>query len=150
MAVSVVWLSLGLPAVFVMGNYAPAALSDAGVVVGSGEIVVLEPKKWIGRRFPLLNYTSIGDRLREGDWRVLLYHHDCPNCQEAIATLRADVARAGNVQLALIEIPPYGERASGVFNSRPPIEGRLKAIKEWFVQTPVVLRLDDGRVVEVN
>jgi hypothetical protein len=50
-----------------MGSYyTETTLSDAGEIIGDGKIVVLEPEKWIGKRFPLLDYIDIGDRLKEG------------------------------------------------------------------------------------
>ena len=78
------WLSLGIPAAFAMSSYTDTTLSDAGEIIGDGKTVVLEPEKWIGKRFPLLDYIDIGDKLKEGSWVVVLYHHDCPKCKEAM------------------------------------------------------------------
>ena len=61
--VLVAWLVADLPAACAMTNYTPTTPSDAGDVIGGGKVVVLEPAKWIGKRFPLLDYIDIGDTL---------------------------------------------------------------------------------------
>jgi len=154
MGVLVMWLSVGVPTAFAMGSFRDTAggLSAAGIVSGDGEIVVLEPETWIGKRFPLLKYIDIGDRLDEGRWVVVLYHHDCQSCQEALPTYRrlaAELARQPAVaSFALIEIPPYGPM-EGMGPLRHVCQnGRVTDSHRWFVQTPTILALDDGIVLE--
>jgi hypothetical protein len=84
-----------------MGTYQAASLSEYGFILGRGNLVILEPGKWTGKRFPLLPYVEdaprqlqqrqrpLRQRLAEGDWRVVLFHHDCPICRELIAALNA-------------------------------------------------------------
>lgn len=74
----------GLAAAIAMSNQNGAALSEAADVVGNGRIVVLKPEKWVGKRFPLFDYIAASDDLKRGKWFVLLYHHDCPACQEVL------------------------------------------------------------------
>jgi len=45
---------------------------------------VLEPKTWVGKELPILEYIDIAESLKEGNWLVLLYHYDCPDCIETI------------------------------------------------------------------
>jgi hypothetical protein len=46
---------------------------------------------WVGKDFPLFEYIVWEDNnvspneLKNGDWKVLLYHVDCQNCQKALA-----------------------------------------------------------------
>jgi hypothetical protein len=150
-AVLVTWLAIGLPAAYAMGNYTGTTLSDAGQVIGNGKVVVLEPEKWIGKRFPLLDYIDVGDKLKEGKWLVVLYHHDCPKCMEIIRHLRQIRRECGIQQIALIAMPPYD-------NARPKLAlpfglcmvGRLNYTKEWFATTPLMIVLDGAMMKEVR
>ena len=100
-------------------------LVSAGVigyqlVVGQGDEAatveigyeVLEPVEWVGEELPILEHVDIGDRIKAGNWLILLYHHDCPDCLEAIAECERLAGEVrGNeefLQIALIDIPPYG------------------------------------------
>ena len=76
-----VWLAVGLPIGWLAGRFEPTIVTDEGEILGESQIVVLEPERWIGTRFPLLPHVDIGSRLAEGRWIVLLYHHDCPECR---------------------------------------------------------------------
>jgi hypothetical protein len=142
-----IWLSLAVPAALAIGVFAPTTLSDAGSIIGGGKIVVLEPEKWSGKRFPLLDYIDIGKRLKDDEWLVILYHHDCPACQKLLNNLDDTVNRMGCSLVALVEMPPYG----GENNGSPRIEhflwGRLDSSRDWFVEAPVAIKLDRGRVV---
>jgi len=54
---------------------------------------------------------------------------------------------AGNedfLQIALIEVPPYGPAA--LSENLPCSVGRLPDTKEWFVTTPAIALLTDGQV----
>ena len=141
-------LAIGIPAGLAMGSYTPAALTTEGEIIGSSEFVILEPEEWTGRQFPLINHIDIGNQLAKGDWVVLLYHHDCPQCAEAIPVYeQIGRALAGNenyLQIAIIEMPPYGpnEECRPCFS----VHGYLSNTKEWFVTTPVVALLRNGEV----
>jgi hypothetical protein len=137
---------------------------------------VLEPSEWIGKELPILEYivedpafrgrvedpafigrdedpavrrrNSIREILRTGTWLILLYHYDCPDCGTAIPKYE-QMARdlAGNedfLRIALIAIPPYGRIP--VSEKTPCTLGRLPETKEWFVTTPAVALLTDGKV----
>jgi hypothetical protein len=144
-----VWLLLGLPAAYAMGSYTDTTLSDVGEIIGDGRIVVLEPEKWIGKRFPLLSYIDIGDTLKDGEWLVLLYRYDCPKCRTAIQDLPRTIRTFGVRQIALVEMPPYGDVQEvpeiDVFSL---LTGRLNDSKRWFVQAPVTIVLHNGFVEE--
>jgi hypothetical protein len=101
-------LLLGLSAV---GGTSPVLiLKEPPAVTSAYE--VLEPSDWVGREMPILEHIDIGEQLKEGNWLVVLYHHDCPSCTEALPKIEA-MARelAGNeefLRFALVEVPPYG------------------------------------------
>ena len=95
---------------------------------------------------PILEHIDIAEKLSKGNWLILLYHHDCPDCIKAIAEYER-VARdlGGNedrLQIALIEVPPYGRAPIG--QNTPCTLARLSDRKEWFVTTPSVILLADG------
>lgn len=124
---------------------------DATEVDGFADstIAVLTPADWIGKPFPLIHHIDIDEQLAKGDWIVVLYHHDCSMCQESLPKYiqmseprGEDGARS---QVALVEIPPYAESEFSV--ARNCRHGRLSSVKEWFVATPVEIRLRNGPVV---
>ena len=146
--VAAVALVAGIPGGLAMASYIPAAVTSQGNIIGDGQIVVLEPETWVGKRFPLLKYIDIGDQLERGNWIVLLYHHDCPQCHEAIRKYE-QMAKdlAGNedfLQIALIQVPPYGIASIG--QNLHCSSGRLINTKEWFITTPTVVLLESGTI----
>lgn len=163
--VSVIWLAVGLPAALVMGRYADTTLSDIGEIIGDGKIIVLEPEKWVGKRFPLLSYIEdvplqakpterpLRERLTSGHWIVALYRHDCPKCQQMIKSSTWETPVAGqSTRVALVEVPPLSFGGTGrhldLFEDCC-VFGQLSGEREWFVTTPLVAELDDGKVTEV-
>jgi hypothetical protein len=114
-----------------------------GLLTSVGDLVILEPQKWIGQKLPIAQSLDID--LSKGEWVVLLHRHDCPVCQKAIPQYE-QFALAGTT-VALIEVPPFGDPAH---RESACHYGRLKDGDEWFVQTPVEIRLQDGIVTEVR
>ena len=162
-AVSVLWLAVGLPAAVAMGTYQPAILAEDGLVAGEGNFVILEPEKWIGKQFPLLPFIEdvpgqlqpgerpLRERLAEGEWLVVLYHHDCPKCQEELRKYR-ELARNSAAYraapcMALIELPPCGDVSNSLLSAGASCAfGRLCREKQWLVETPVALSLRSALV----
>ncbi len=164
--VAMVWFVLGVPAAIAMGTYEGTVLSGDGIIVGTDNLVVLEPEKWVGHPMPLLpfiqdapaqlrpNRKPLRDRLVEGEWIVVFYRHDCPKCQEQLPKYemlaRRSAIDADAPHVALIEIPPYGGLHQQLL---PPdtacVLGRLNDEKDWFIETPVQLTISVGGVVNV-
>jgi thiol-disulfide isomerase/thioredoxin len=104
------------------------------------------------KEWPLLKSIDIADSLRSGIVVVLLYHYDCPNCREAIPKydqMCHDLAgNEDSIKFAFVEIPPYGTEKD---NPIPPgtlcMTGKLDSHKKWIFQTPVVVIIRDGMVV---
>ena len=134
-------------ALLVLGTSAPIlALNEPPQVTTHYE--VLEPETWVGKELPILKHIDIAESLKKGTWLVLLYHYDCPDCAWAIP-MYEQMAREleGNedfLQIALIAVPPYGR--GPVSENCPCTLGRLAEAKEWFVTTPAVALLNDGKV----
>ena len=147
-AVVAVWLMVGIPLGLAMGSYTPGTLADSGDILGQSEFVVLEPETWVGKRLPLLEHVDIGDQLAQGEWIVLLYHHDCPSCGEVI-TRYVQPAR-DRPRVALVEVPKHGRAPEQVeLDASCCSVGRLSQTREWFVTTPVELLLEGGVVKRV-
>ncbi len=123
------------------------AFNEPAMVTSSYE--VLEPETWVGKQLPILEHIDIAESLQKGTWLILLYHYNCPDCDTAVSMyeqMACDLA--GNedfLQIALIEVPPYSQ--SPVGENSPCARGRLAETKEWFVTTPAVALLTDGKVI---
>lgn len=146
---------LGLTGAWIMARHAPVGITDEGDIPNDSRLVLLEPTGWVGRRFPLLRHIDMGKQLAEGEWLVLLYHHNCPVCRRAIKEYER-FARSGTSQavvprVALIEVPTHGDVAPGTLPAgRACSLGRRSEARDWFVKTPVAIRLKDGRSVAVT
>ena len=148
---AVLVLLIGLPSAHAMISYTPTIINENGFIEGNGNIVVLEPEKWIGKPLPLLKYIDIGNQLASGEWIVVLYHYDCLECQVAI-TKYEHLAyewkkRSVNLQIALIEVPPYGNKTDSLVSVNSNCtRGHLNDNKEWFIKTPSVFQSANGMV----
>ena len=145
-------LAAGIPAGIAMGRYTPATITSDGEILGDSNFVVLRTETWVGWRFPLLKHIDVGEELRTGQWHVLLYHHDCPACQETvplyIRLARKLAAQAGNRRVAFIEVPPYGTMPERrLLEQAPVVWGQLSEERDWFVSTPAGLLLSDAVVI---
>ena len=145
-------LIVGLPAGSAMATCVRTSVSEVGEIIADGKVVVLEPERWVGRRFPLLDYIDIADRLKEGKWVVVLYRRDCPKCHQAITDLsRAALHGMGGVRIALVEVPPYSEGKTGVVPTALDFaSGYLSGVREWFITTPTEVYLESGVVIKVT
>jgi hypothetical protein len=122
----------------------PATVAADGEFVGSGRAVVLLPKDWVGKPFPLLRHIEIAEDLGSGRWTVILYQRDCPKCRDALARYRARGSEHG-ARLALVEVSPQ-ESPESPDPGAEWVYGRLTGTKDWFVELPVRLELIDGKV----
>ena len=112
---------------------------------------VLEPSDWVGREMPILEHIDIGEQLKEGNWLVVLYHHDCPSCTEALPKIEA-MARelAGNeefLRFALVEVPPYGNE--NMEKHTHVNMGEMDTKKNWFVSTPTLILMKNKNVLQI-
>lgn len=126
----------------------PETLVSSTTMVGSSNIVILEPETWIGEKCPLAEHVAPSVDFAEKKSTVLVYHHDCPACQEALPNYvnlaKQNVDR--DQQVVLVEVPPLG-------NEREPsaaIHTTLPDDRDWFVQAPVELVIDQGIVTSVR
>lgn len=103
--------------------------------------------------WPMLKRIAIADSLRSGIVVVLLYHFDCPDCQEAIPRydkLNKEINSNDYViRFAFIAVPPYGdEKLNPVPKDTKCLSGKLISDKKEIMMTPFVVLLQDGNVVK--
>ena len=122
---------------------------------------VVKPKEWIRKEPPgekregwsMLKYIDIADSLRSDIVIVVFYSTECDACRDAILLYdRMSRDMAGNrdsIRFAFIKVPPYAsEKDSIVPVDTPCLRGRLDSSKDWYIQTPLVVVIQDGLVVK--
>ncbi len=147
---AVAWLCAGVGSVFLMTSYQSARLSDAGVLLGDGRTVLLEPETWVGKRFPLLDWIEIDSQLDQGRWSVVLHRAGCGKCEQLLREFserRGDELLASGQQVAFVS---FDAEDDGVDNAVPRgpgfVSGSLLDSYRWFGQAPLQLELRDGIV----
>ncbi|GIW92671.1 MAG: hypothetical protein KatS3mg110_0712 [Pirellulaceae bacterium] len=78
--------------------------------------------------------------------------HDCPHCVGLVDALRraqSENDHGPGSRTAIVEVPPYGWNAAMGESSRW-IHGRLLDRFRWYVETPVIVELTDGKVEAVR
>jgi hypothetical protein len=163
------YMLCGIPIFIYMADVRPMELSqETDDLFDNGQLVVLEPETWIGKPFPLTPHLTSVARVSDsslvgqafslsapsspldlstGRWTVLMYHHDCPKCQEALPEYMrlADElqTRGDDRDVLLLEVPPFGNETP---TPSTAAHARLSDTREWFVQSPVEVRIDNGLV----
>jgi hypothetical protein len=142
---------LAISGAVAMSGSRPAVLTENGAIVGNGGTVVLEPEAWIGKRFPLLTHIDVGAELASGEWLVILYRRDCHSCLQVMAKyeqLAREEARDGKApRIALVEVPQDGQTNTVFATDESACKlGYLKGERRWYVATPVLLQVENGRV----
>jgi thiol-disulfide isomerase/thioredoxin len=140
-----------LGTVFLIGLSAVAVSSPVLILnepaMVTAQYEVLEPETWIGKELPILEHIDIAEKLKTGNWLVVLYHHDCPSCAEEVPKIeQMSQELKGNedfLRIALVEVPPYGhipidENTNCTF-------GKLNNSKNWFVKTPLIVLISQHR-----
>ncbi len=148
--VAIIALFVNILAGVAMISCEPAVLTAQGESVGNSKFVVLEPQKWIGKSPPILEYVQINNDLANGKWIAVLYYHGCSDCQELMPKVKSLVCNptghADDVNLAFIEVPPYRDNRSESDPHNQFTYGRLSKCHDWFVVTPTVLYMVNGKV----
>lgn len=150
----------------------PIAAANGLVTANDGKIVILEPRKWVGHRLPVLAHivsavlsgqgaarpyrTSLSQRLAHGQWIVLFYHAGCDECQRTIPAYEAlaayDAGTGNATRIAFIRVPsdPPTPQPPGLFHTDAALHGALDGSHEWFATTPIAVELSSGKVVAVT
>lgn len=135
-------LCISLVGVFVISTVVFTFVARNSEVATIANVQSLTPSaEWIGKRFPLLDVVEEDYKLSNGDWCVIIFHHDCEQCQRLLLQLD----RVAGERIALVEVPPLGivDLPDGVLHVR------LDQARNWFIATPRVIRLREGVVTSV-
>ncbi len=122
-------------------------------VADGGRLVILEPGKWIGLRFPLFGDLKISPKLRKGKWVLLFYHANCTECQQTIPIyerLAQDELLSGNsIHIAFIRVPsePRTPVPANLFRPTPALRTTLDSQHQWIATTPIAVELRNGLVI---
>jgi hypothetical protein len=122
---------------------------------GAGGIsgpVVLEPAGWMNRPFPYLDAINGAGDLKTGRWLLVLYHYDCDDCRQAIPTYQTlatiSLGSPNGPHLAFIAVPPIAPAGQDPVAATPEVlRLSLPQTQDWFVTTPLVVALQNGRVL---
>lgn len=114
----------------------------------TAEFEVLEPGTWVDKPLPIMAHMDQADQLQQDNWVIMLFHHDCPDCEKTMPAFEqiADnfVGNEDILKLALVEIPPYGYDEDA--HDCACLLARMDRSKKWMVTTPSVLMLTNGVV----
>jgi hypothetical protein len=117
---------------------------------------VVKPNEWISKAYsptkqewPMLKYIDIADSLRENLAVVILYDVKCETCHEAVPLydrLSRDLAGDDDsLRFAFVEVPPYATEQEQIIPvDTVCLRGKLDSSKKWYMQTPLVVVLQDG------
>jgi hypothetical protein len=145
------FVCLAIPLSTVLTRSPGVKAGGAGWTAGASGLVILEPKEWVGKAFPLIEETDIGVDLRTGEWLVLFHRHDCSKCAvtvpRSIEWARRNYGRPGSPRLALLEVPPFEETGQPLVDPHPAfLSGKLSDHVDWFLRTPALIRISGGLV----
>ena len=139
----------------------PMVAANGLSIADVGNMVILEPPKWIGHRMPVLanivsetNGKPLGNRLAHGRWAILFYHANCGECQKAIPIYERAAEQLGasrsTWRIAFVRVPSDTGKAT----TRVPtgggqvVWGILDTSHRWFATTPAAVELKNGKVVK--
>jgi uncharacterized membrane protein YphA (DoxX/SURF4 family) len=141
-AVVGIWSVITVPIMLAILSVRFVTLTEELHLSGNEKSVLLEPSKWVGKEFPLLQFlegTDI-DKILTNNQNVVLFRFDCEECKQVIEKIQdknryvfiAIPSEKNNI--ALFSLPEYST---------------LSDKYEWWVETPVVFVLENGIVKKV-
>lgn len=148
---TVLAVSIAAVFVFAIGPLVSARSSHSG----NGHVVLL-PHDWVGDDFPLRVEidTVHANAISSGSWWVIVHRSSCAHCAKLLQVVDDYLLNASSTQLAsrvfLIELPPYDDHPLGNgLSGNMVLRGRLSDRKDWFIETPTLLKLKDNQVTQV-
>ena len=149
LAVLVAWLVLAGLALFFMLSLKQQPHATLGTEFTGPDgraMILLEPEMWIGKDFPLVSRfvePEGSEILQQGTWHVLLVQPDCTDCAQMMAEL--EERKLDNVVIVVI---PSGSGEKVLQTSFPTFV--LDRAHDWFVTTPCVIKLSEGRCIKIG
>lgn len=146
------WLVIALPVSWAILTFKPAVLSTDGQILGSSDAVILEPRDWINKPFPLLEHIHLDQDLRTGSWIVVFYGVNCSQCRKHFETWQRSGLPLASTDhsIAVLEITgkPQNELRAQ-FGPGSWFWGSLHQTHTWYLETPQIVELDNGVVRQV-
>jgi hypothetical protein len=143
LAVLIAWFilaGLALSAMLSLKQQPHATLGTEFTGADGREMILLEPKTWIGKEIPLISRFARpheGAMLKRGEWYILLIHTDCPDCKQ----MMADLEREKTKRVAFVVVPSRANETAP--NTSFPVFW-LDDQNGWFVSTPFVVKVSEG------
>ncbi len=151
------WLLLAVPMTFAMFSVAKSDIADLGIeFIGADgrKTILLQPENWSGKPLPLIPYIEppeVREKLKTGEWTVVLYHHDCPKCKEVIdeyiAKLRISELPQFSKQLFVVNVDRFFRSQNDYFSMPEQcLSSNLSTDLIWVIETPCEIELNRGIV----
>jgi hypothetical protein len=147
------WLLVSLFVSWGMVTYKPALFNAEGKVVGGSSSVILYPQDWLGKRLPLLEYIDSPKDVGVGNWTLFFYGVNCVKCERHFADLQKqnEFQKNSGSDIVCLEVGGSPQNAlRNRFDNGTWYWGNLKSTKRWFVDTPTILKIEDGNVKSVS
>jgi hypothetical protein len=132
-----------------------ATLGATGELPAGDRVVCFDPVDWVGKALPLLSHIDIGDRLSKGRWVLVMHNPQCHRCRDVVpecAELASDWNGRPHVPgIAVVDVLPGGAPGRMTESGHASVVlGHLETKREWFIVTPAILAVENGKVVAVN
>lgn len=125
---------------------------EEGLDTGPNQVIEINPARWVQGLAPSFGSPQLDVCLREGDWLIVFYRRDCPECQAKLTPALERLRRGGPgplpTKLALVEVPSQNEPISPSTLSfgNADLRASLPQGHHWLVRTPLLVRARDGIV----
>jgi hypothetical protein len=144
-------VAFGVPAQTPPENGAPAeAGGHAGLSLPADGYYLPQYADWVGHAFHELEIASwianLPENIGFGQYYVMFYRKDCEHCHELMALYFSESLPAPTVAVAVPEKNGFPTENLQPFACRECLLAELPSGIDWFLQTPVLVRLSDGVV----
>ena len=135
--------------------FRPAHLTPDGKLLGGHGPITCNPPSWYGKRLPLMRFIQSAAPLQTGTWLVVLYYHQCPDCQAEIRLIEKHLIHRVKMKqklphVALLQIPPFGNLPADI-HTRYMHLLRMKSTRHWIPPfLPVLIGIHNGVVHRVG
>lgn len=144
------FLAIAIPTFILLPTIEYILITNRPPMVGE-KYEVVDVSKWQNQQWPLTEHIDIADKLQTGEWVVLMYHNDCPDCRQAVPIYEKfyNDLKGNNVDMAFVEMQPYEDGDRQLIPAESKVnKGRLGGAKTWYAETPVVVVLRNGTVLK--
>jgi hypothetical protein len=148
--IAIIWIILTVPVLLTIFSLkqVQVTLGTEMTTPNGKKKIILEPETWKDKKFPLIAHftqPADGEILKQGTWKIILIHTDCPNCRKLIS----EMENQNTTNIALIEIPSPATEYLSISKISFPVF-KLDKNNEWFAVTPCVIVLVDGICTSIN